>query len=101
MEELDIEPVWNVPYHCSFNDAVEKYWALLKQRFRRILLSKMLESPCSRETPLNDALREAFINTPEEPVIKFVHMGIRQLREAANEIRKKTNQEEVEDYNGN
>ena len=24
MKELNIEPVWNVPYHCAFNDAVEK-----------------------------------------------------------------------------
>ena len=23
MEELNIEPVWNVLYHCNFNDAVE------------------------------------------------------------------------------
>ena len=23
MEELNIEPVWNVAYHCQFNDAVE------------------------------------------------------------------------------
>ena len=77
MKELNIEPVWNVPYHCSFNDAVEKYWALLKQRFRRILLQKMLLTPNSKETPLKDALHEAFVNTPEEPVIKFVHMGLR------------------------
>ena len=44
----------------------------------------MLLTPNSKDTPLNDALLEAFQNTPEEPVIKFVHLGLRQLREAAN-----------------
>ena len=87
MEELNIEPVWNVPYHCQFNDAVEKYWALLKQRFRRILLQKMLLTPDSRETPMLDALLEAFRVTPEEPVIKFVEMGIEALRREAKQIR--------------
>ena len=58
----------------------------------------MLLSPNSKETPLKDALEEAFKNTPEEPVIKFVHMGLRQLREAANEIRRDKNEVEVEDY---
>ena len=37
----------------------------------------MLLSPHSKETPLKDALNEAYKNTPEESVIKFVHMGLR------------------------
>ena len=75
-----------------------RYWALLKQRFRRILLQKMLQTPSSKETPLKDALKEAFQHTPDEPVVKFVRMGLRQLREAANEIRRERNEEEVSDY---
>ena len=27
MKELNIEPVWNVPYRFEFNAAVEMYWA--------------------------------------------------------------------------
>ena len=77
---------------------VYRYWALLKQRFRRILLQKMLLCPNSRETPLKDALLEAFKNTPEESVIKFVHMGLRQLRESANEARIEKGIDLVEDY---
>ena len=73
---------------------------MLKQRFRRILLQKMLVSPSSREMPLKDALKEAFQHTPEEPVVKFVHMGLRHLREAANEVRRERNEEEVSDYDG-
>ena len=48
----------------------------------------MLLSPNNRETPLKDALLEAFRNTPEEPVIKFVHMGLKNLRDEANEVRR-------------
>ena len=62
------------------------------------MLQKMLLSPNSKETPLNDALLEAFQNTPEESVIKFVHMGLRQLREAANEARIERGIEVLDDY---
>ena len=47
---------------------------------------------------MNDALLEAFQNTPEEPVIKFVHMGLRNLRDAANRIREERGIEVIEDY---
>jgi hypothetical protein len=26
MEKLGITPVWNVPYHFMYNDAIEKFW---------------------------------------------------------------------------
>ena len=42
MNELAIVPVWNVPYRFEFNEAIEKYWALLKSKFRPMLLKKML-----------------------------------------------------------
>ena len=77
---------------------IKKYWALMKQRFRRILLAKMLESPDSRQTPLKDALQETFKHTPDEPVIKFVHMGLKMLREAANNGRREKNIEQLEAY---
>ena len=47
----------------------------------------MLLSPDSKQAPLKEALLEAFQHTPEESVVKFVHMGLRMLREAANSAR--------------
>ena len=47
----------------------------------------MLECPDNKQTPLKDALHEAFKHTPEESVVKFVHMGLRMLRDAANKAR--------------
>ena len=58
----------------------------------------MLLCPNNKETPLKDSLLEAFKNTPEDSVVKFVHMGLRQLRESANEARKEKGIETVEDY---
>ena len=58
----------------------------------------MLLSPHNKETPLKDALHEAFKHTSEDSVVKFVHMGLRQLRESANEARKEKGIELVEDY---
>ena len=42
VKKLNIEPIFNVPYHFQFNDAVEKYWSYLKSRYKPILLKKML-----------------------------------------------------------
>ena len=47
----------------------------------------MLKCPDSKQTPLKDSLQEAFRHTPEEPVVKFVHLGLKLLREAANDAR--------------
>ena len=52
MEKLNIVPVWNVPYRFEFNAAVERYWAQVKQQFRKILLQKMIEHTSSMDTPL-------------------------------------------------
>ena len=52
MEKLNIVPVWNVPYRFEFNAAVERYWAQVKQQFRKILLQKMIEHTSSMEIPL-------------------------------------------------
>ena len=88
MKKLNIEPLWNIPYHCEYNDAVEKFWSQLKQKYRRILLHKMLENPTPLATPLNDSLREAFNATPNDSIPKYIERGMRLLREKANEIRK-------------
>ena len=52
MEKLNIVPVWNVPYRFEFNAAVERYWAQVKQQFRKILLQRMVEHTSSMDTPL-------------------------------------------------
>ena len=30
MKKLDIEPVWNVPYHYEFNASCERFFSMLK-----------------------------------------------------------------------
>ncbi len=40
--ELNIEPVWNVPYSPQYNTAIERFWAQLKSAFRPLLLQKLL-----------------------------------------------------------
>ena len=69
MDDLAIVPVWNVPYHFQYNEAIEKYWALLKSKFRPLLLSKMLKTPRNKETPLADAVKQVILNTDPSPVI--------------------------------
>ena len=58
----------------------------------------MLQSPDSKQSPLKDALKEAFRHTPEEPVISFVHAGLRSLREEANKARADKGIELKEEY---
>ena len=87
MNELAIVPVWNVPYHFIFNEAIEKYWALLKSKFRPLLLAKMLKTPRNKETPLADAVKEVIVQTSTKPIPEFVRRGLGFLRERANEIR--------------
>ena len=69
MDNLAIVPVWNVPYHFQYNEAIEKYWALLKSKFRPLLLSKMLKTPRDKETPLADAVKQVILNTDATPVV--------------------------------
>jgi hypothetical protein len=82
-EELNIVPVWNVPYRYQFNEACEKYWAQLKRKFRELLLMKMLKEPKKKDTPLRDAVLEAIAGTTRESIPKFVKKGLRYLKEEA------------------
>ena len=87
MNELGIVPVWNVAYRFQYNEAVEKYWALLKGRFRPLLLKKMLTTPRNRATPLADAVREVMLQTDPAPVVDFIRRGLNYLRTEADDIR--------------
>ena len=59
-KNLNITPIWNVPYCPEYNSAIERYWANLKSKFRPIYLQKMLERPHSKTETLKKALYEAF-----------------------------------------
>jgi hypothetical protein len=87
MNELGIVPILNVAYHFEFNEGIEKFWALLKQKFRPLLLQKMLKVPKKDETPLADAVREIFLTTDASPIPKFIRRGLNFLRWRADEIR--------------
>ena len=84
MNELGIVPVLNVAYHFEYNEAVEKYWALLKSKFRPLLLQKMLKTPRNQETPLADAVREVILTTDTSPIPKYIRRGLNNLRYAAD-----------------
>ena len=85
-------PVWNVPYHFQFNEAIEKYWALLKSKFRPLLLKKMLKTPRNKDTPLADTVREVILTTDAKLVKEFVRRGLNFLRQSAEEIKQKQRQ---------
>ena len=87
MNELEIVPILNVAYHFEFNEGIEKFWALLKQKFRPLLLKKMLKTPKNKETPLADAVKEVFLSTDMSPIPKFIRRGLSFLRSRADEIR--------------
>ena len=59
MDDLNIEPIYNVAYSYTFNP-VERLWAYWKHYFRAILLEKMLKCPDAKSSPLKDALLETF-----------------------------------------
>ena len=86
-EDLNITPIWNVPYHFRYNDACEKYWAQLKAHFRPLLLKKMLSKPHSKEPLLKDSVRETILNVSTSSIPKFVLEGLNALRQDANLVR--------------
>ena len=87
MSDLGIVPIWNVPYHFQYNEACEKYWALLKSKFRPLLLKKMLKTPRKHETPLADAVREVILKTDTSPVKDFIRRGLNFLMNESDDIR--------------
>ena len=55
MSKLNIQPIRNVSYRFEFNP-VERVYAQLKNHFRNVLLTKMLDYPEANSNPLNAAL---------------------------------------------
>ena len=89
MAELDITPVWNVPYSPEYNAGVERYWAQLKAHFRPLLLSKMLKEPGPRakDTPLRDAVRQTIRDVPTTSIPAFIVRALESLSTDAAAIR--------------
>lgn len=99
IEKLNMEYIINVPYCWYYNEAIEKYWALVKQRFRKKLLNKMInDQPRYQDTPLADSVRESILETTTEHIPKYIRRGLDFLREDANEIRKERSLEPFDGY---
>ena len=89
--ELNIEPVWNVPYRPQYNDACEKYWAHLKSHFRPLLLKKMIDVPGRREQPMKQALLDVILTTSTKTIPKFVERGLNSLSKDAETFKEELN----------
>ena len=89
MKELNIVPVWNVPYSPEYNSAVERYWGQLKAYFRPLLLKKMLSfpGPRAKDIPLLDALKQTIRDVPTTSIPAFCATGLRTLSNDAAKIR--------------
>jgi hypothetical protein len=84
-EELNIVPIWNVPYRYQFNEACEKYWAQLKQKFRSLLLMKMIREPKKKDMPLRESVLESIAGPSRESIPKFVKKGLASLKQEAEQ----------------
>jgi len=95
-EELDLVPIWNVPYKFDYNSAIEKYWALVKKSFRDLLLKRMLDVPRGKDLPLAPAVREAMRITPTSSISSFVLHGLAILERDATEIKNERKRFEID-----
>ena len=86
MKEKNIIPIWNVFYRFEFNEAIEKYWAMLKAHFRPLLLNMMLKNPGPKDKPLNEALRQSIEKVSRDSIPTFIDRGLKFLKEEAEEI---------------
>ena len=90
MKRLNIEPVFNVAYHFTYN-ACERLFGQYKQYFRRVLLGKMLDGAGVKENPLKEALFETFCAKEQAvklSIPKYIKKAQGMLRRDANEIRR-------------
>jgi hypothetical protein len=86
-EELNIVPVWNLPYAPEYNCGIERYWAQLKAYFRPLLLSKMVKGPKAKDTPLLDALKQTIRDVRTTSIPAFCASGLEKLSNDAAKIR--------------
>ena len=71
---------------------------MYKQKYRPILLNKMLQFPSNKATPLKDALLETFAMTEVSELIpKIIKKAQGMLRRDANAIRNENEIKELDD----
>ena len=87
LAELNIVPVWNLPYAPEYNCGIERYWAQLKAYFRPLLLSKMVKGPKAKDTPLLDALKQTIRDVRTTSIKAFCASGLEKLSYDAAQIR--------------
>jgi hypothetical protein len=87
LTELNIVPVWNLPYAPEYNCGIERYWAQLKAYFRPLLLSKMVKGPKAKDTPLLDALKQTIRDVRTTSIPAFCASGLEKLSNDAARIR--------------
>ena len=95
-KEVNIIPVWNLPYSPEYNSAVERYWAQLKAYFRPLLLKKLVhEQPFNhKKNYLNEALTETMRDVTRESIPAFIDGGLRALKRDADRVRDENRSEE-------
>ena len=59
MQELNIVPIMNVSYRFEFNPC-ERLFAMWKQKYRLVLLEKMLKDLEPKDQPMKEAMSEVF-----------------------------------------
>ena len=80
--ELDIKPVWNVPYSPQYNCGIERLWGQIKTKFRPKLLEYMLTAK-AKDKPLKKAVREVMEQADQASIPLFIDAARRNLREDA------------------
>ena len=88
MQELDIEPVWNVAYVPEYNAAIEMFWGQLKAKYRPLLLKKMLTTPRAKDKPMLESLYQVIRENDGRSIPGFIEHGLRALFHDAQEIKR-------------
>ena len=88
MVELDMTYIKNVAYKWMYNEGIEKYWAYVKQNFRKKLLKKMAnEDPRYHDRPLKSSVMEAMLETPTDFIPQYIRRGLDFLKADADRVR--------------
>ena len=83
-QQLDIKPIWNVPYAPQYNAAIELYWAQLKVKYKPLLLKKMLDVPRARDKPMVVTVHQVIKENDGFSIPAFIDHGLRNIFTDAN-----------------
>ena len=73
--ELDLTPLFNAPYSPQYN-GIESYWFLLKQVYKKLLLTNMIKG---RNLCVRAMIRTAIETVEQAKVISCCRDGIRHI----------------------